>query len=118
MQDDQIFQNFSVNKNVLDQQIERAKKGIYERGSDGELHEISVTNGWYNGEEILLYAATQVEIEGFYALIDSSVELIQYDDLLNIIAEEAIYYLYGYKTLDEVTDLIQNRAQIYVSENQ
>jgi hypothetical protein len=35
----------------------------------------------------------------------------------NIITEEAQAYFAGDKTVDEVTDIIQSRAQIYVSEN-
>lgn len=37
--------------------------------------------------------------------------------LLLILMEEAAAYFQGQKTLDEVAEIIQNRAQIYVSEN-
>jgi hypothetical protein len=52
-------------------------------------------------------------------MINSAVPIISYnDDLYTIIREEAAYYFNGTKTLDQVADIIQNRAQVYVSENQ
>ncbi len=39
------------------------------------------------------------------------------DEILNIIIEESEGYLKGQKSLDEVVDIIQSRAQIYISEN-
>ncbi|MDR0949492.1 MAG: extracellular solute-binding protein [Lachnospiraceae bacterium] len=120
--------HFSVNKNVLDQQIERAKNGIYGYitdnfepvpGPDGEMPLRSKVSISYDGEMIPIYAPTQEDIDEFYALIDSAVGIIpRSDDILKIISEEAAAYFIGIKTLDQVADIIQNRAQIYVSENQ
>lgn len=39
------------------------------------------------------------------------------DEILNIITEEADAYFKGQKTLDDVVNIIQSRAQIYISEN-
>lgn len=39
------------------------------------------------------------------------------DEILNIITEEADAYFKGQKSLDDVVNIIQSRAQIYISEN-
>jgi len=41
---------------------------------------------------------------------------LSWGNIFNIINEEAAPYFYGQKTLDEVVDIIQRRAQLYVSE--
>lgn len=41
---------------------------------------------------------------------------LSWGNIFNIINEEAAPYFYGQKTLDEVVDIIQRRAQLCVSE--
>jgi ABC-type glycerol-3-phosphate transport system substrate-binding protein len=128
MQDNEMNTTFSVNMNILEQKITRAKNGIY-LGMTDNFEPVTDENGemppWpklsvpYEDEMIPIYAPTQEDVDGFYELLDSAVEIIpRSDDLLTIIRQEAAAYFGGSKTVDQVADLIQNRAQIYVSENQ
>ncbi|MDR0947891.1 MAG: extracellular solute-binding protein, partial [Lachnospiraceae bacterium] len=124
MEDNKRNELLPVNKNILEQQITRAKNGIYgnvtdnfKPGPDDEPLPWHKYADWYEGEQFPIYAPTQEEIDGFYALIDSTVGMIpRSNDLFQIINEEVGAYYNGSKTLDQVADLIQNRAQVYVSE--
>jgi ABC-type glycerol-3-phosphate transport system substrate-binding protein len=125
--EDEWSTTFSVYKDELERRLEKVKIGKYiydensepvtdENGVLEQLPRYSIRYG--QGEAIDLYAATQEEIDGIYALIDSAVGTVsQSDDIMTIILEEAKAYFNGNKTLDQVADIIQNRAQTYVSEN-
>jgi ABC-type glycerol-3-phosphate transport system substrate-binding protein len=86
---------------------------------NGEKIELSKGGfGFGNGDMIDIYAATQEDVDGFKALLDSAG--VNYGgslDIMSIITEESEGYFEGQKTVDEVADIIQSRVQIYVSEN-
>ncbi|MDR0948497.1 MAG: extracellular solute-binding protein [Lachnospiraceae bacterium] len=74
---------------------------------------------FYGQVQIILPDATREDVDGLYALIDCAVKIIsETDDIMTIVLEEAEAYFNGSKTLEQVTDIIQNRAKNYVSENQ
>ena len=51
-------------------------------------------------------------------LIDSAENKFEYNtEILGIIDEETEAYFVGQKDLDSVTDVIQNRVQLYLQEN-
>ena len=61
---------------------------------------------------------TQEQIDQIMALIEGTTQVARSDEKLNaIILEEAGAYFSGQKSLDETVRIIQNRAEIYVSES-
>jgi ABC-type glycerol-3-phosphate transport system substrate-binding protein len=107
--------SFHVNKKIIEKRMAEVMKYSYLNENNEPIRKQTQ----YGGERIYLYPATQEEVDGLYALIDSAVRIIpETDDIMTIILEEADLYFNGSKTLEQVTDIIQNRAQIYVSENQ
>jgi ABC-type glycerol-3-phosphate transport system substrate-binding protein len=61
---------------------------------------------------------TQTDIDSLRALIDSATYRSRTNNvILSIIEEEVAPYFAGQKTVDEVAEIIQSRASIYVSEN-
>jgi ABC-type glycerol-3-phosphate transport system substrate-binding protein len=61
---------------------------------------------------------TQADIDSLRALIDSATYRSRTNSvIMSIIAQEAAPYFAGHKTVDEVAEIIQSRASIYVSEN-
>lgn len=74
---------------------------------------------WYlNGEEIILEPFTQEEVDQICQFI-YSVNRTAYnnEEIQNIITEEAEAFFAGQKSAQEVVDIIQSRAQVYVNEN-
>lgn len=73
---------------------------------------------YINGAEVLIPPMTQAEIEALKERIYSVDRLAVYSsELYNIIVEEAAPYFAGQKSVQEVVDIIQSRAQIFVSES-
>jgi ABC-type glycerol-3-phosphate transport system substrate-binding protein len=117
-----------VKKSELDRLLAQAAEPYYMYdpngvgyliGADGEpVQSFKVQFNLPGEGSVDIYAMTQEEIDGFKALIDSAKRQISgTDDIMAIIQEEAKGYFEGQKSLDEVADIIQNRVQIYVSEN-
>lgn len=74
---------------------------------------------WYiNGEEIVLEPFTQEEVDAICEFIYTVNRTAYYnDDIRNIITEEAEAFFSGQKSVQEVVDIIQSRAQVFVNEN-
>lgn len=72
---------------------------------------------YINGEVIVLEPMSQEQIDGIVAFIES-VNRPAYSDteIINIINEEAAPFLAGQKSAEEVAQIIQNRAQVYVND--
>ena len=74
---------------------------------------------WYiNDEELILEPFTQEEVDQICQFI-YTVDRTAYnnEEIRNIIIEEAEAFFTGQKGVQEVVDIIQSRAQIYVDEN-
>lgn len=71
-----------------------------------------------NGEEIILEPFTQEEVDQICQFI-YTVNRAAYnnEEIRNIITEDAEAFFTGQKSAQEVADIIQSRAQIYVNEN-
>lgn len=68
--------------------------------------------------KILIYEASEEDVEGVRKLVDSVSNKFEYDvPVMQIITEEAEAYLKGDKTQEEVAEIIQNRVKLYLSEN-
>ena len=60
----------------------------------------------------------QQSVDALKTFIESVSQVMRYDrSVLDIIKEEASAYYAGKKSADETAKIIQNRVQIYVSEN-
>lgn len=72
-----------------------------------------------DGVEVQINPMTQEEVDHYMEILKSFKNVGRYDDtLLNIISEETEPYFNGQKSADEVAQIIQNRAQIYLHEIQ
>lgn len=78
------------------------------------------TEGSWGWDDLIVEVkpASNEEIEFFNTTINRISGIWEYDDSLNtIIEEEAKAYFAGEKSVDEVCEIIQNRATTYVQEN-
>jgi len=117
---------FPSQKKLLNQMFEEAMTEDYVLDENGEtlldengeaVRAAKTTWGW-DDWETTIYAADQSDIDLLNTLIDLAKPAVNSDSqVLTIINEEAAAYFAGQKSVDEVTAIIQNRAQIYVSEN-
>lgn len=108
-------------KSGLEEQFAEAMVKEYTVVSEGtdpiELPKWSVSYG--NGQVIAeAYAATQEDIDALIELIDgaSYVYNAGSNSIYAIVEEEVSIYLSGDKTVDETIDIIQNRVQLYLDE--
>lgn len=119
---------FPIHKSALDQIFEKLMEKEYEKDEEGNIKEkskISWSVGTAEMEEeepilrIHLYAATEEEVKRMRELLDSignSIDTSMDRKMFEIIIEEAEAFFEGQKSLDEVVNIIQSRAQIYVNE--
>ena len=100
--------------------VEKAKEGT-ERSywTDEEGNKEYYDDTWYiNGEEIVLEPYTQEEVDAMCEFIYSVNRTAYYNtDIVNIITEEAEAFFSGQKSVQDVVDIIQSRAQVFVNEN-
>ncbi len=125
---DMFSWGFPSKKADLQAQIEEVTKIEYLLDENGEqvLDE--------NGEPILLGGGSGISYEDWeytyhiptadeVALVEELLSVAKpvniggSDEIMTIITEEAEGYFKGQKSIDEVVDIIQSRAQIYISEN-
>lgn len=107
----------SVNRQVFMEQAQEAtKKPTYkdENGNEVEYED----SYWINDEEIPLPPLSQEQVDQIVNFV-SSVDRAYYynDNVLNIINEEMGAFYSGQKSAQDVANVIQSRAQIYVDEN-
>lgn len=126
--DSQFAWGFPVLEEELQEQIDEITKVEYLLDENGEKvldenGEPITTNGsssvGWEDWEYTYHIPTQEEIEQVKELLSVAkpAPITANDEIWNIITEEADAYFTGQKSLDEVADIIQSRAQIYVSEN-
>lgn len=100
-----FVRGFSTRKDVLELQLQEAKDGFAGMmiGEDFNLPEVK--------------PVTQEEIERIRQLVMNVDTMAMYDyEITSIMLEEAASYFQGYKSADEVADMVENRIRIYVSE--
>ncbi|MDE6516255.1 MAG: extracellular solute-binding protein [Acetatifactor sp.] len=100
--------------------LEKAKQAT-ERPywTDEDCNKEYYDDTWYiNGEEIILEPFTQEEVDAICEFIYTVNRTAYYnDDIRNIITEEAEAFFSGQKSVQEVVDIIQSRAQVFVNES-
>lgn len=113
---DQIY-NMPVLKSAFLAKAQEGTERSYWTDEDGNKQYYDDT--WYiNGEEIILEPFTQEEVDAICDFIYTVNRTAYYnEDINNIITEEAEAFFSGQKSVQEVVDIIQSRAQVFVNEN-
>lgn len=114
---DELTYNFPVRISSLRKLEEKAWEKPYYLDENG--NKVEYDDYYYISEmEIPAVPLTQEETGEFVDYLMSLDKLCVYNEALNnIITEECESYFAGQKTAQEVADIIQSRAKIYVSEN-
>ena len=106
-----------VLKSAFQARAQEALERPYWTDEDGNREYYDDTY-YVNGEEIILEPFTQAEVDQICQFIYSVNRTAYYnDEICNIIKEEAEAFFADQKGVQEVVDIIQSRAQIYVNEN-
>lgn len=107
----------AVNKQVFMEQAQEAtKKPTYtdENGNEVEYEDTY----WVSGEDIPLPPLSQEQVDQIVNFVLSVDRAYYYNDsVFNIINEEMGAFYSGQKSAQDVANVIQSRAQIYVDEN-
>lgn len=113
---DQMYE-MPVLKSAFLEKAKQAMERPYWTDEDGNKEYYDDT--WYiNGEEIILEPFTQEEVDAICEFIYTVNRTAYYnDDIRNIITEEAEAFFSGQKSVQEVVDIIQSRAQVFVNES-
>ena len=103
---------------AFDATCEEAKENPYWTDENGNKQYYDDTI-WINGVDIPSPPLTDAEIAVFKDFVNSVQKLEQgFNDVSNIIFEEAAPYFEGQKSVEEVVKIIQSRASIFVNEQQ
>jgi len=114
---DSITYNFPVSIKRLEELAKESQQKPYYLDENG--NKVEYDNTFYmNDVEVVIDPCTDDEVNQVMTFLKSLNQTMSTDtSLINIITEEAASYFSGQKTAQEVADIIQSRAQIYVSEN-
>uniref|UniRef100_UPI004056340F ABC transporter substrate-binding protein n=1 Tax=Acetatifactor sp. TaxID=1872090 RepID=UPI004056340F len=108
---------FPVVKSVFDEKAKEALARPYWIDENGE--KVEYDNYFtINGESVILEPLNQEQLDQLIDVVTSANKRYYYnEDIQNIITEEAEAFFEGQKTAQEVVQIIQSRAQIFVDEN-
>ena len=116
---DKIRWNFAIRKSSLQKQAEEALKPDTYTDENGE-EVIAESSYWIGDMQITLEPLTQEDIDKIngYMFSAEKVHLTSADDenIINIINEELANFYSGQNTATQAAEMIQNRAQLYLSE--
>lgn len=109
---------FPMMKSAFDKHMEKEMEKQYATDENGEKTEVSNYMVGWQDYQMELYAATEEEVAAIRGLIESIDHMVQNDEqICNIVTEEAAAYFGGQKSVEEVVEIIQNRANIYMNES-
>lgn len=113
-QTESIGSQFPSNVNALQEKAEYAMEPIMETDEEGNEFE-QIRPGAQEGFDY--YAALPEHVDQIIEMINNT-EVIENAavDWINLVMEDAQYYFEGLKSLEEVTALIQDRAEKYIAE--
>lgn len=107
---------FPIQKKIFDERMEFEMKPKTYIDEDG-VEQISNFMCFYDDWNANLKAPTKEEVKQLKDIITSATTESRYhDELLNIIKEEADSFFNGVKSSTEVSEVIQNRIQLFVKE--
>lgn len=102
---------------ALNKLAEKAKERPYWENENGEKEYYDYTV-WMGDQSIVVEPNTDEDNQRMMDFIKSVKNVYEYDtDIFKIIDEEVQAYFSGQKSVDEVADIIQNRASTYISES-
>ncbi len=112
---------FFSEKSGLEEQFAEAMEKEYTKGAEGiDPIELPKWEMYYGNGQLIAeaYAATQEDIDALRELIDgaSYVYNAGSNSIYAIVQEEVCVYLSGDKTVDETINIIQNRVQLFLDE--
>lgn len=108
---------YPVKLSAFNALAEKAKERPYWTDEEGNKEYYDDTY-WIADQSVIVEPNTDEDNERIISFIKSVKTVYSYDtDLFNIIDEEVQAYFSGQKTVDEVVDIIQNRASTYISES-
>lgn len=108
---------FPIKVSAFNKLAEKAKERPYWENENGEK-EYYDDQIWIGDQTVTIEPNTDEDNERMIDFIKSVKNVYEYDtDLFKIIDEEVQAYFSGQKSVDEVADIIQNRASTYISEN-
>ena len=117
-QDEKLNHCLPLRRDTMEYMLEEAGNMDYTVDADGnEIPIVKLKIGFEGEESIEVYHIEEEEKKQLMRLIDTASlnDAIDYT-LYDIVLEEAQSYFAGDKTLDEVVDIIQRRASLYVDE--
>lgn len=117
-QDEKLNRCLPLRRDTLEHMLEEAGNMNYAVDADGnEIPIVKLEIGFEGEESIEVYQMEEEEKKQLLRLIDTASlnDAIDYT-LYYIVLEEAQSYFAGDKTLDEVVDIIQRRASLYIAE--
>lgn len=108
---------FPVMKSVFDEKAKEALERPYWIDENG--NKVEYDNYFnINGESVMLEPLNQEQVDQLIDVVTSANRRNYYNtDIENIISEEAAAFFEGQKSAQEVAQIIQSRAQVYVDEN-
>ena len=105
-------------RSAFDAGAKEAMQAQYETNEAGEQVEVSNMMIGTRDFTLEVYAAKEEEVAAIKTLIEKIERMERIDDqVLSIVLEEAGAYFDGQKTVDDVVQVIQSRADIYMNEN-
>lgn len=109
---------FPMLNSALEKKFEDEMKTEYYEDVDGTQKE-TPKSYWSTGDfQVEVYAVTKEQVDAVRNMIDTAgYERTLDSEVFGIVEEEAAAYFEGQKTAQEVAEIIQSRAQIFVNEN-
>lgn len=106
-----------INKEIWMEHAKKAMERYSWTDENGEVHYEDYT-AWIGDTSIVIDPLSQEEVDALYDFVCSLNTAYYYDeDIVNIINEEAEAFFAGQKSVEQVAEIIQGRAQIYVDES-
>lgn len=110
--------SFSICKEVLEHQLYTAMEINYYDDAYGVKQEVPILTYRTSEDTIDVYPARIEDVEHLKEII-SGIKVINRGDSSfgDIVQEEALYYFDEKKSIDETIDIINNRVNVFISEN-
>lgn len=113
---DEIY-SMPVLREALLENMEEAKERPYWENEDGTKEYYDRTY-WIGDEQIIMDPLSDEEAEALLAYVESVTVSDYYDEsIITIIQEETEAFFKGDKSAQEVAEIIQSRAQVYINES-